>query len=159
MVIAFAVTVFIGCGNIEKEMAHKIKDLEASTSADSANQVIALNTKYLEFQEAYPKNEKSPEFLFKAAQNNNYMGNNEEAIKLFEKFRATYPEDKKSADALFVVAFTYENNLNDLDKAKLAYEEFIAKYPDHALIKDAKFALQNLGKSPEEILSGFDMEE
>jgi TolA-binding protein len=32
------------------------------------------------------------------------------------------------------------------------YREFIEKYPDNELAEDAKLALQNLGKSPQEII-------
>ncbi len=53
---------------------------------------------------------------------------------------------------MFLMAFAYENYLKDTEKAKQAYEAFLKKYPENQLARDAKFSLDNLGKSPEEVM-------
>ena len=53
---------------------------------------------------------------------------------------------------MFLTAYIYHNELNDLGNAKTAYEAFLAKFPDHEMAQSAKFELQNLGKKPEELL-------
>jgi TolA-binding protein len=63
-----------------------------------------------------------------------------------------YPKSSYAEEALFLSAYTYENNLNELPKAKALYEQFITQYPKAELSEDAKFALENLGKSPEDLL-------
>ena len=37
--------------------------------------------------------------------------------------------------------------------AKVGYERFLSKFPNHELARSAKFELENIGKTPEEILS------
>ena len=49
--------------------------------------------------------------------------------------------------------FIYENNLHSPEMARKLYEEFMKKYPNNELAKDVKFALDNLGKSDEEIMN------
>jgi TolA-binding protein len=38
----------------------------------------------------------------------------------------------------------------------VAYEAFLKKYPNDDFADDAQFLLKNLGKSPEEIIKGFE---
>jgi outer membrane protein assembly factor BamD (BamD/ComL family) len=57
------------------------------------------------------------------------------------------------------MAYTYENNLHDLVRAKTLYEEFLQKFPNGELAQDAKLSLDNLGKSPEELIGNLPSEE
>ena len=43
-----------------------------------------------------------------------------------------------------------------MEQAKKSYEEFIAAFPNHELAKSANYSLQNLGKSPEDIINSFE---
>ncbi len=51
-----------------------------------------------------------------------------------------------------MAGFILANDLQDFDAAKETYELYIEKYPDGQLADDAKIELENLGKTPEEIL-------
>ena len=51
----------------------------------------------------------------------------------------------------FLIAFTYGNNLNDLDNAKKEYKEFMEQYPNSPLKVSAEFELKNIGKSIDDI--------
>ena len=53
--------------------------------------------------------------------------------------------------ALFLIGFVYNNHLHNLDSARIAYEQFLTQYPSHEMASSAKFELDNLGKSPEEL--------
>ena len=55
--------------------------------------------------------------------------------------------------------FVNENLLMDMDKAKYHYERFIKEYPNHALAKDTKVLIENLGKTPEELIKSFQEKE
>jgi outer membrane protein assembly factor BamD (BamD/ComL family) len=55
--------------------------------------------------------------------------------------------------ALFQIGFIYNNKLGNVDSARIAYEQFLAKFPQHELAPYAKFELDNLGKSPDTILA------
>ena len=57
------------------------------------------------------------------------------------------------------VGFTYANLLKDFENAKYNYQRFIDKYPNHALVHDTKILIENLGKSPEELIKSFQEKE
>ena len=46
--------------------------------------------------------------------------------------------------------------MKNLQKAGDAYREFLRKYPNHPLAKDAKTSLDNLGKPLDEIIKEFE---
>jgi TolA-binding protein len=52
-----------------------------------------------------------------------------------------------------MVGFIFANELNETDKAKSIYEEFLKKYPESELASSVKLELESIGLSPEEILS------
>ena len=54
------------------------------------------------------------------------------------------------------MAFCYENDLRQKDKAKTLYESFLTKYPNHELAKSVQFSLDNIDKSPEQIIKEFE---
>jgi hypothetical protein len=46
--------------------------------------------------------------------------------------------------------------LHNYVKAAEWYNQFIALYPDHPMVHDAKVSLQNLGKSPDQMVREFE---
>lgn len=103
-----------------------------------------------------PDPKRSPEWLMAAAEAALAAENYSKAVALFEQIQGQYGQSPKASQALFLQAFTYENNLNELDKAKTAYQLFLKKYPDDEFADDAQMALKNLGKSPEELVKEFE---
>ncbi|MBU1100331.1 MAG: tetratricopeptide repeat protein [Bacteroidetes bacterium] len=75
-----------------------------------------------------------------------------EAVKFYTDVYESYPDSMQAVNALFMIAFLQANELKNLDAAKDAYVKFIERYPDHELAVSARAELDNLGKSPEEIL-------
>jgi tetratricopeptide (TPR) repeat protein len=100
--------------------------------------------------------EKSPILLLKAAEAAIAADNSIKAITIFDRFLATWPGSPKAPQAAFMRAFTLENNLNDLPNAKIAYQDFLKKYPKDDFADDAQMALKNLGKSPEDLVKEFE---
>lgn len=80
------------------------------------------------------------------------MNDPKAAAEIYKRVNQEFPNYSKAGEALFMLAFTYDEDLNDLEKAKAAYEKFINTYPDNGFADDAEMLLQNLGKSDEEIL-------
>lgn len=74
------------------------------------------------------------------------------AAAIYERVNREFPSYSKAGEALFMLAFTYDEDLNDLGKAKAAYQKFIETYPNDGFADDAEMLIQNLGKSDEEIL-------
>jgi hypothetical protein len=62
-----------------------------------------------------------------------------------------YPNGLNSSKALFMLGFLNANHLNNFEKAKTYYQEFLDKYPEHELADGAKFEVENMGKNPDEI--------
>lgn len=142
------------CQSPKEKQIDRIKSLELSDSSFNVNIMNELNTAYIDFTEKYPDDAHTPEYMLKAAQRSSVLGKPNESIALFNKIIEKYSNSNFCEEALFLKAYTYENNLNESDKAKQAYEEFIKKYPKSQLVEDAKLSLQNVGKSPEELLEG-----
>lgn len=85
------------------------------------------------------------------------IGNPNKAVQLYYNVGEKMPDHPKAPTALFMQAFIYENDLQDMEKAKAAYELFLERYPnDPDYADDAQTALKLLGKSPEEIIRQFE---
>ena len=154
--ISMIVFGIIACNSPKEKALKNIKMLEASDSIFSPQNIEATKRAYLDFANKYPDDDLAPEYIFKAAQRCNVMAEHEEALKLFNSIIEKYPKSPRSEEALFLQGFIYENSIKDLPKAQKVYLAFIEKYPNSDLAEDAKAAIKNLGKSPEEIFESFE---
>ncbi|MBI5218033.1 MAG: tetratricopeptide repeat protein [Bacteroidia bacterium] len=121
--------------------------------AKLANELVNA---YDDFCKKYPQDSLSPKFLFKAGETSMSINMGTQAIGYFNKFMNQYPDHKRTPHCLFLIAFIYETQLQNLQLAKENYTEFINKYPGHEFVKDAKASIELLGKSPEEVIKGFE---
>lgn len=92
------------------------------------------------------------EYLHKAAEAARNLRAYDRAIELFDWIIDKFPEHQRASQALFLKAFTYDNDFNDTANARKYYTEFIANYPDDDFADDAQFLLENLGKADDELL-------
>ncbi len=99
-----------------------------------------------------------PEMLFKAAETARTIRAHEKALSIYEWISDQYSQHPKAPQALFLRAFTLDNELQQKDRAKSLYEKFIAEYPNDEFADDAAFLLENLGKSNEEIIQSFEQQ-
>ncbi len=150
-----ALVVLSACNSPKEKALTHIRELEANDSVFSPEQIEKVKAAYIEFAEKYPDDDLAPELLFKAGQRCNVTADHEKAIALFQRVIDTYPKHKIAEEALFLQAYVYENSMADFAKAKQTYNAFIAKYPNSDLAEDARLAIQNMGKSPEEIFESF----
>jgi tetratricopeptide (TPR) repeat protein len=101
--------------------------------------------------------EKSVNLILKAAGVAKSIENFNKATQLYFNIASRTPAHVKSPTALFMMAFIYENDLQNLPKAKETYEDFLKKFPDDKdYADDATMALKNLGKSPEDLIKEFE---
>ncbi len=75
------------------------------------------------------------------------------AINYYKKIFFEYKNSPEAERALFVSGFIFANELNQLDSAKYNYELFLKNYPQSELAQSVKLELENLGASPDEILT------
>jgi tetratricopeptide (TPR) repeat protein len=100
------------------------------------------------------------DLLLKAAGLAKTIDNPQKSIELYQKVVVGLPQHKKAPTALFMIGFVYENDLNNLEKAKQTYEQFLQQYPnDPDFADDAKTSLTMLGKTPEEIIREFEQKQ
>lgn len=81
-----------------------------------------------------------------------YKNEFSKTIEYYDRIVNTYPNTPQAVASLFKKAYTYENGLNDNDRAKAAYEEFIKKYPNHELADDAQTMIDFLGKPADDLI-------
>lgn len=124
--------------------------------AKGREQSLTLIQAYLNFAEEHPTDTAAPHYLFKAADLSMSLGDALKAINLYNKIIFTYPEFDRNPQCLFLIAFIYENYLQNYGKAKEVYENFLKQYPNHDFADDAQISIQNLGKSPEELIREFE---
>lgn len=155
MIAGVFLFVLSACQSPKEKALAEIKELEANDSIFSPQQIEKVKTAYVEFADKYPDDELAPEFLFKAGQRCNVTGDHNKAIELFQRVIDSYPKEKIAEEALFLQAYVYENSLSNFPKAAETYRAFIDKYPNSDLTEDAKLAIENMGKSPEEIFESF----
>jgi outer membrane protein assembly factor BamD (BamD/ComL family) len=151
----------ISCGPSRNKEADKIHSIESrlfSPKATALDKEAAdsLLTMYSAFIKDFPSDSLTRKYTFKAGSLYMNTGNGKQAIEMFDLYRSTYPNDEKSAMCLFFTAYIYENLLKNLDKAQELYILFIEKYPHHDFADDAQIALNNLGKSPEQMVKEFE---
>lgn len=152
ILFAFACSSPSSSGNSKDALAEQIKSLETNDSTmDNPAKLAELTGLYKEYVKQFPKDPKAADYLFKAAQNSNVLGQYQEAVDLFSEFLKSHPDDKRADQALFVTGYIYENGLQQLGKAKEVFTEFLQKYPNSDLADDAKFSLEHTGVSAEEL--------
>lgn len=157
--------IFSACTPSKEKLREKI--IAAETALFSNNhQEFSFDTKqsyatiaaYQEFVDAFPDDTAAPEYLFKKADLYRSLKEGEKSIQTYNHILEQYPDYHKAAYCLFLKGFVLENEMMNIEKAKEAYQSFLEKYPQHDLAKDVQFSLQNLGKSPEEIINQFELE-
>jgi outer membrane protein assembly factor BamD (BamD/ComL family) len=95
----------------------------------------------------------APEAMFRSALIYiNEQGDPIKAATTYELISEKYPESEWGHKGLFAAAYTYANDIGNLERGRLAYEKYLAQYADSSMAETARFELDNLGKSAEELL-------
>ncbi|MBI9067035.1 MAG: tetratricopeptide repeat protein [Salinivirgaceae bacterium] len=137
-----------------KEITEFEKQLYEAKTLDRKKGMDMIDI-YSDFSKEYPKDSLSAKYLFKAAEVAMNLQLGSQSIYFYDKVMASYPDFYKVPECLFLKAFIFENQLENLEKAETYYKQFIKEYPNHALAKDAEASLNYLGKSPEELVKMF----
>ncbi len=134
----------------EKKLMEAAKAGNVDTTA-----VRALLAEYEAYSATYPNDTLGAAYLFKAADFYRYMQQPLNSIAVYEKIYERYPTIAKHPFALFLQGFIYENEVGNPHAAKVMYEKFLDKYPNHIMAKDVRTTLDNLGKTPEQLVEEF----
>ena len=158
--IILIVSAFASCKSAKEKLSDKIKQGEKEMLNDSSQTVNRKKAQeminlYSEYAGKYKEDTVAAEYLFRAGDISNGIGQYREAIGFYKQCSEINTYSKQPV-AFFLQGFIYETQLNDMQNAKRIYEEFLQKYPNHKLAQDVNFSLANLGKSPEELVKMFE---
>lgn len=169
LILSLAIWSLYSCQNTEVKFSlenlvdsinakeQSLKKLEVFTPENPlAIDIIQL---YKQYADSFPKEKSAPGFLFKAANVCIGIRQYNQAISFLERLKAHFPEYEKSAESLFLLAFIYDNYLDQKGRAQEIYEEVIEKYPDHKFAADAKEVIKTLSMTDEELIKMFQEKE
>ncbi len=142
--------------DFEKQINEKeaiLFDASMQFNAIAAEELVKL---YLIRVDSMPKDTMTADYLFKAADVSINLTNHSRTLILLNRFQNEFPKHEKVAMCLFLKGFVFENQMNDTAQARKVYEEFIYRFPQNEFVEDAKMAIKNLGKSPEDLIREFE---
>jgi N-acetylmuramoyl-L-alanine amidase len=73
-----------------------------------------------------------------------------QAIAQYKFLRKEYPGSRYRCDALFTIGEIYKDDLNDAEKARAVFVEFLLRYPHNRLVPDAQQAIAQLDRNKDE---------
>jgi len=123
-----------------RSLQERLKGVEVSTTTNDreANRFVQ---KCMLFAKSYPKDSLSKQFIFMAADVSRGLENYGKAIEYWQLYYDTYPDTRLHPVSIFLMGFTYHENIKDQGKAKLYFNKFLKEYPEHELARDAKVFL------------------
>lgn len=103
-----------------------------------------------------PRDTLSPRLLFRAGQLAHQTQTYKRALEILDWLAYDYPDHPRAADALFLAGFLLDNELKRFDEAKIKYETFLERFPDHEYAEMTRQLIKNLGIPEEEIIKRFE---
>ncbi len=142
--------VFTGCGRKPSKTAQGYWD-SAVMLFDGENYQGCID-QYQNLIKFYPEDTLVIRTLFAMAEiYKNNLNDLDNSIAIYKKITDQYSDSEKAPNAMFMIGYIYANDLKDYDKAKESYNKFLTTYPNHMLVPSARWELQNLGRSLDEI--------
>lgn len=137
-----------------KNIAQLEEDLYAEQMIDREKGIELINA-YVAYSKDFPQDTSNAMFLFKAGEIAMNLQLGEQAINFFKIASSSQENFRKEPECMFLAAFIYENQMNNLTQAENLYRLFLKEFPSHPLAKDAEASIKYLGKSPEELIKMF----
>lgn len=120
-------------GLSEEDLLKQAKQMSDSSSLlnddNLRKEAISL---YSDFLKNYPNSPKVADVYNQIAGLYYGLKDYQKAIDTYTELYDKYPDSKEGKNALFMVAFTYDETLKDKDKAIAAYKKFLEKFPQDA---------------------------
>ncbi len=146
--IIATLVLLIGCsGQDASDLMNQASDLQQDGKTAEA---LAL---YEQVAKDFADAPEAPQAMFRCALI--YVNEQKDPVKAattYELIAEKYPQSEWGHKGLFAAAYTYANEISNLDRAREAYQKYLKQYPDSSMAETARFELDNLGKSPEELL-------
>lgn len=122
-------------------------------AAEQQKDVATALNRFSEAVDKYPATAYAESSLYRSAMiQMNAGGDKHPAVDAQLRFCKMFPKSTNAPSMLFLAAFTYNNDIHNIDSARNLYTQFLATYPSDELAKSAQFELETLGKSADEYL-------
>jgi tetratricopeptide (TPR) repeat protein len=122
---------------------------ENSHSDILVDRTVRLRDAYLNYANTFKGDSLAAEFLFQAAMVDADLHDDvRSGIKYLEQLVEEYPDHHLTPKTLFMIGFTYAEQLNDYRKARDAYNRYLDKYPEGEMAESVRFELETLGMRP-----------
>jgi len=156
LLILFLTVCLISCQDNAHEKIEAVQEImfKHPDNINDSIKTVAFDL-YMEFSNKNPEDEMCPEYMFRAANIARSFKKYEDAIDIYEKIVSNYSDYNMVTESHFLIAFVYENDLNDKVKAKEIYEEVAKQYPDEKFGEQAALRLKTIHMSDEEMLRMF----
>jgi len=128
--------------------------MHKSMTLDPVLGMIAVKG-YSDFAKLFPNDSLTPDFLFKAGEISTACQQYPQALMYYKEVYEKHPNFKLAPESLYLQGYLLDNFLNEDAKAKVIYEQVIVKYPNLPYAENARAAINNLGKSDEELIKEF----
>jgi tetratricopeptide (TPR) repeat protein len=153
-VITLLSVLVFSCGDKTSGLNEEDLFKQAKQISDSSTQLNDDNLRkeaismFSDFLKNYPNSSKVTEAYNQIAGLYYGLKDYVKAIETYSELAEKHPDSKDGKNALFMVAFTYDETLKDKDKAIAAYKKFLEKYPQDAegekLSESAKVMIEKL---------------
>lgn len=174
ILIAILLSACGGSSEVDPSNPHNlITDIEAHrlmmTAIDSMEQVLyndslnydaelaaSLRESYDTFARRFGGDQaKCPEYLYKSAAISRGLGQPLKAIKTYDQILNKYPNYERGPEVQFLIAFTYDEDLKEINLAKDAYREVISKFANDHWAFQAEKRLETIDMTDEELMEFF----
>lgn len=153
--LTLATLLLAACGPNHDKEQRRINEMEdtlrqAEYVADPATSRRMMNT-YLRFVDHFPQDTMAAIYLYRASDLAFNIGCFDTTISCLYRIVDDYPEFEEASTCYYLIGNAYEE-YGKLDSAVMAYKEYLRFYPDQPFAESAQSAIDNIGKSPEELL-------
>jgi len=147
--------------NSEERKTHLLSQIDSLESVHAVSgskdpfTVKKLMSAYLEFRNYYKKDERTADYFYKASELALSIGDWDKSAEILQNYFNTYKNRPNRDDALFQMAFIYDFEIKDKEKAKQSYEHYIKLYEDSNQVENARARLAYLDLNEEELIKMF----
>jgi TolA-binding protein len=143
------------------DFATRMKDMTTKMFNDSTGRIdYRIANTFILNSELHalilPDDQENPTYLHRGAETARSIRVFPKAMEFYQWIYSKYPDSDRAPQAMFLHAFTLDNDMKQYEEAKTLYETFLSKYPENDFADDTQFLLENLGKSEEELIKSFE---
>ena len=156
--VIICLVVFVSCTSKYDTLTSEIKEFEEKIRNQPIPDKVdggKLINLYVQFADEFPDDSLAPVVLFNASRLSFALNDFNQSLSLLERLVKNYEDSKPIPDAYVFAGYIYETVKGDFVSAKYWYELFLKDFPNHEMYEDVRTSLNNLGKSPEELVAEF----